>query len=438
MSAGGLLAILTAALAYDAMTRFPGPSALLPCIGAAAFIAANDGRMTSTGRLLSTRPIVFIGLISYSLYLWHWPAIAFINRVLPGQLDVVSSLSILVASLVVATLSWWLIERPFRRRTLLSNRRSVLQLGEISAIVALMLGGLIDATNGFTGRVPDAVLELAEQERNPKYRQPTTLEQLETGQLLQLGPAAEDATQVRFVLWGDSHAMAIAPEIDQLSLQHGVSGLASLRGGTPPMLGVWVDHPKIGRRPLAYNRAVVDFVVEHDIRNVIVAGRWHKYLFGDDGDPLEGIVVGEKATRATSLGARQAFEQAIRGTVRALNAAGVHVFLLRQVPDHRVDIPRELADRLWREMHLEGIGISRLDYERDQQTIGTIFNRLETSGVTIIDPSELLFDADGQPILMQGGQSLYLDEDHVSDAGAHFLRPVIEPLIQAIKAQGNW
>ena len=77
LSATGLLAILIPGFTYTGSVPFPGASALVPCAGAAFIIAAGETGSSIVGRLLSLKPIVFIGLISYSLYLWHWPIILF-------------------------------------------------------------------------------------------------------------------------------------------------------------------------------------------------------------------------------------------------------------------------------------------------------------------------------------------------------------------------
>src|SRR3546814_6295705 len=72
--------IALAVFAYDAATPFPGAAALLPCLGTALVIHAGTGAETRVARLLSQRWLVFIGLISYSLYLWHWPLLAFLRQ----------------------------------------------------------------------------------------------------------------------------------------------------------------------------------------------------------------------------------------------------------------------------------------------------------------------------------------------------------------------
>jgi peptidoglycan/LPS O-acetylase OafA/YrhL len=73
----GLSLIVFSMLFFDESTRFPGLSALLPCFGAALLILSGAGKNTNVSKVLSVKPFVFIGLISYSLYLWHWPIISF-------------------------------------------------------------------------------------------------------------------------------------------------------------------------------------------------------------------------------------------------------------------------------------------------------------------------------------------------------------------------
>ena len=101
------LLIVIPALSYTAATPFPGLAALPPCLGAALIIAGGEYGTSLVGRLLSLRPVVFLGLISYSLYLWHWPVLAFQNIAamvsnLP-EYDRRLKLLLLVISLVLGT-----------------------------------------------------------------------------------------------------------------------------------------------------------------------------------------------------------------------------------------------------------------------------------------------------------------------------------------------
>ena len=117
LSAVGLLAILVCGFTYTSRVPFPGAAALVPCLGAAFIIAAGQTGTSLVGRLLSLKPVVFIGLISYSLYLWHWPIILFQHLSMHQPRDASNHTikgTILIVSLVIATVSWRFIETPFR------------------------------------------------------------------------------------------------------------------------------------------------------------------------------------------------------------------------------------------------------------------------------------------------------------------------------------
>jgi len=73
----GLALIFCAGYFFSAATPFPGAAALSPCLGAALIIAAGRSGPSLVGQCLSFTPLVFVGMISYSLYLWHWPMIVF-------------------------------------------------------------------------------------------------------------------------------------------------------------------------------------------------------------------------------------------------------------------------------------------------------------------------------------------------------------------------
>jgi peptidoglycan/LPS O-acetylase OafA/YrhL len=116
----GLAMIAVAVFAYDRHTVFPGVTALLPVLGAAALIHCAPG--TVAGRLLATRPLVAVGLISYSLYLCHWPLIVFVEYAQDARLSGWQSLAVILAAFAIATLSWWFVERPFRDRSRFGRR----------------------------------------------------------------------------------------------------------------------------------------------------------------------------------------------------------------------------------------------------------------------------------------------------------------------------
>ena len=125
LAAAGLGMIAYAVFTYTEATPFPGAAALLPTIGAALLIYVGRDHRTFASALLSARPIVAIGIISYSLYLVHWPIAVFTRHYLLREPDLIHILFIVLASVVLAVFSWQFIESPFRRPAA-PVRRSVL------------------------------------------------------------------------------------------------------------------------------------------------------------------------------------------------------------------------------------------------------------------------------------------------------------------------
>ncbi|TDD98819.1 acyltransferase family protein, partial [Jiangella asiatica] len=134
----GLGAIAVAALTYDATTAFPGHTALLPTLGAAAVIAAGTTtHRTSPGALLGTAPMRFIGGLSYSLYLWHWPLLMAATAGW-GGLSTAQGLLVVTASIVPAWLTHRLVEAPIHHaRALATHPARAFAVGALATAVAL-------------------------------------------------------------------------------------------------------------------------------------------------------------------------------------------------------------------------------------------------------------------------------------------------------------
>jgi peptidoglycan/LPS O-acetylase OafA/YrhL len=115
MRTAGLAAILLAAFAYSTETVFPGYAALLPTLGCALVIAAGThGDASGISRLLAASPAQYLGGISYSVYLWHWPMVVFAGQYAPDGADLPLGLTIIAATIAIAHLSTRFVEDPIR------------------------------------------------------------------------------------------------------------------------------------------------------------------------------------------------------------------------------------------------------------------------------------------------------------------------------------
>ena len=156
----GLVAIGVAAVYYNEHTAFPGYAAALPVLGAAAVIAAGEGRSrSSAGQLLSTRPARFIGDISYALYLWHWPLIVIaLGMFNETELSFGTAVALGALSILLAWLTKITVEDPIRMRGLLSTGRTAL---------AFALSGII-VVSGTAWGINSHVQQIRSVEFNPE------------------------------------------------------------------------------------------------------------------------------------------------------------------------------------------------------------------------------------------------------------------------------
>ena len=148
----GMGLILVAVFGYDNSTPFPGAAALLPVLGVVALIWANEHQSTWVGRVLSTRLMVGLGLISYSWYLWHWPVFVFGSYAGAQEFGPVLTGGLIALTLILGYLSWRFVETPFRERRILAGRRQILVAAGLGILVLGLAGQALRWTDGLHHR----------------------------------------------------------------------------------------------------------------------------------------------------------------------------------------------------------------------------------------------------------------------------------------------
>jgi peptidoglycan/LPS O-acetylase OafA/YrhL len=156
ISGGGLLLVAGSAMTLSAATPFPGLAALTPCLGAAALIAAPQFGPSLVTRALSLPPVVFVGLISYSVYLWHWPIVSFLRY---SDIPITRAVAagIVAGSLVIGYVSWRLLEKGFRG-VLERHPLGALPLAAAGLAVAVAGPLYVHLKDGLPERFPYALL----------------------------------------------------------------------------------------------------------------------------------------------------------------------------------------------------------------------------------------------------------------------------------------
>jgi peptidoglycan/LPS O-acetylase OafA/YrhL len=274
----GIVLIFAAGMLFTTATPFPGVAALAPCLGAALVIAAGQSGASFVGRVLSLKPLVFVGLISYSLYLWHWPVIVFHGLgALPmnGVSDRVAKMIVLVVSFALATASWKFIEVPFRSGRLKLTGASVFKFGFGGVGVVSTIGVVMLASHGMPSRYPPSAVKVAsymDQKWTDEYRTGSCFISSEFSfkDFRSAVCMREDSSRKNFLLIGDSHAAQLWYGLS--TTLDGVNVMQATASGCRPTVEQTFFSEDRCRRLMDY--VFSEFLPSHHVDALLIAGRW--------------------------------------------------------------------------------------------------------------------------------------------------------------------
>jgi peptidoglycan/LPS O-acetylase OafA/YrhL len=268
----GLLLIAAAAGMLDTSSAFPGWWALLPVAGGALLLSAPAAWACRT--LLASPPLVWIGLISYPLYLWHWPLLVLFGIIKFGSLTLLERELIVVLSALLAWLTYWLVESPFR-----FGRPSPLKIAALCAGMVLIsaAGGVVVAGRGFDSRLPAEIREMADvRTDSSKWRVHECL--LDLGHEMTFADSCVDRDRRPLLLvWGDSTAGALLPGLRKAQ-QTRTFGIAQFTSSSCiPALNTDVAGTPNCR---AINDKILSLAREIRPDIVLLHSTWDRYLDG--------------------------------------------------------------------------------------------------------------------------------------------------------------
>jgi hypothetical protein len=436
LGAGGVCLILWSVLTYSVHTPFPGAHALVPCLGAAFIIYSGSLHRTMIARLLSVRILMFIGAISYSLYLWHWPMLGMTKYYLMRGITVPEASLVLLACVAVAFPSWRYVEMPFRRGGILGNVRpqSLFVAAAGTMALSIMVGVIIHVSNGWPQRLPADVSSLAMGALDTAARRTPcnsiTPDEIADGRACEIGSAVPGAGP-SFAVLGDSIGTSLLPAVDSVAAEHGRKGVNLTRGGCYPLVGIsqYSDPPEHRRACMEFVKASVDYIKAHPtIASIIVVGRWTSAAEGSRfGANMvrDWYIVDDESPSAGYAENRNVF---VRGLTRVVDAFhGRKVFVVASVPEQKVDVPRvaALARYLGRDVTLD---LDRNEFDRRQQFVSAALTELSDKlGFVILDLGRS-FCTPSRCVATRGDISLYSDDNHLSRYGALSVKRVFEPV----------
>ena len=290
----------------------------LASVGAVLVIASSEHGISWVGRLLSLRPIVFIGLISYSLYLWHWPLIVFQRT--DGLLGVsgeMTKLALIVVSIGIAWLSWKYVEMPFRSRARGASRALVFGTASVAMASVAVLCGLALVGGGAPFRFPQRVVAIAAYlayDPSAAFRTghcylSTNRQQLDVPICMTPDPARPN-----YLLVGDSHAahlwFGLASAMPAVNIMQ-----ATASACRPAVMPIALLDTRACPRLMQF--VFDDFLVNNKVDKVLLAASWK-----DEDIPL------------------------LAGTLDTLRSRGLDVTVLGPIVEYDSALPRLLADQI--------------------------------------------------------------------------------------------
>lgn len=435
--AGALLLFPT--IFYSKATLFPGPLALPPCLGAAIFIWAGieRGNKTWIARILSCKPCVWLGLVSYPLYLWHWPVYTLAKYVLGREgLELWETGCVFVLSIILAVGTYRLIEHPFRMKKIFSTPKSIYAGGGVILAFTLGIGLLGSTTQGFAHRFPEAVAKLCDFPATRLFNKGD----MPPDAIIQSGgiPLGAKDRSPDFIVCGDSHAGAVADVLDSLAQKHSISG--RLLRVHPPLLGATSLASPEGNN----FSALLAYIKQHNIKYILLVARWSIYSEGlEPGEFPEkhiGVpqIMHDGKTVRDLQQARQLVRDAFLKTVDALTRNGVHVVIMREVPRISSHHPcSKLGQMMLWGQDYQNFGVNVTVYRERMAFLDEMFRGLMKKypgEVTILDPEGYLCQEDGlcRALNKETRQCMWKDDDHVSYYGATTLSPLFESFLSKV------
>lgn len=441
----GIAMIIGAILWIDPTRGFPGWQAIFPVFGT-VLILANGRHNNPVNRALSLRIPVFIGMISYSLYLWHWPVLTLSTYWRDGYSGAIESAAWLGLAVVLSVLTWRFIERPMRHMDGPRGWRILVGLAT-PTIIMLAIGAAAYIKNGAPGRfAPNVRIHI---DASADFLQDwSRCEIAPNGPFagIEICPIGPDGPP-RVLIWGDSHVRAFKEGLEQAAFETDTPGLLIWHAGCPPLFNIKkresaatrAQDTKCHTDTAQIRKGVAQL---ESVERVLLIGRWAYYANGA-GVGLDAHNTIELSGPHDENNAANAdiFAHATVATVAELLNYFKEVHVLRQAPeipnyDSR-NTARHLAHGRTSNAQNTKFSVSRTALPARTALSETPWRALAKNGVIKwIDPYPMMCSADKCGAIHDtklGIQGWYFDNNHITNAASRVLRGLFVPFLTGAK-----
>ena len=420
------LGLIVASAIFCNHAHYPGFWALGPVAGSVMIIAGGP-RAWINRRILSLGPVVFIGLISYSLYLWHWPLLTF-PRIAIGPLSIGARVGAIALSVFFAVLSYRFVELPFRRRPANAATSRILAL---PAVCVLALALIAFANVGQTlpvwslTRGESRIIRAVNAWDYPNK----SWKQLKAEGRRFYAMTSSQKGEALFI--GDSDVEQYAPRVAELirrEPQHALTAVFATEAGCPPIPGV----ERREHEACDYMTAAMAYARQSNVKAIAISARWSVCL--DDNDNCYYTDPGpwrRKPLRSDS--AKHAFDR-LETFLKELSESNKKVYLILSIPTGRSLDPQNLFKRSAFSIKIGNTGgVSKAALLAEYAPFRSELRRVaQESGAVVIDPMVILCSGDKCPAIAPDGEAMYRNSTHLSPYFARAHATFIDPVVLSI------
>ena len=401
----GLIMIFASAMVFTRASVFPGMNALLPSFGTALVIYAGANPGLFVTRVLSSRPLVVMGLASYSLYLWHWPILAFL-RYVRIQLTPFVATAAICLSIGLALISWKFVELPFRGSIVFPFKRSLMRFVAIPACAAAIFATVVLVSDGLPQRFSPEIREVvASYSGEVDLSRDCSIRDQDEGDITFQSLVDKCSfgygknTSPQLLLMGDSHANHIKPFIETLAIDAGIGGVYHVQGGCSVEYGFTLSDriDRAERSCIERNDTLLKMAGR--FRYVVLASNW-------------SLIYGESD-----------FKKSLAKTVERVIDAGATPVVVKDVPSSHRDLSRcILFERLGWMSARQSCDIPLRDFMAVQGVVDRAIDEIQEKEMrlVVIDPKEILCDGDSC-VTSIGNTALYRDSNHLNSVASSLL-----------------
>ena len=407
LSITGLALILFSAFTLNEHSSFPGYNALYPVIGTVFLIISSKGIVNS---FLSIKPIVYLGAISYSLYLWHWPILVF-ARYTAIDMTLSTQLISIILTFILSVFSYHFVEQKFRFSASHSFKAAFIKMYVIPTCFFIIIATIGISMNGFPERFSkeithqEAALHTFANESRKGCHSSLRERAILPSDACAFATPLEESNG-NFFIFGDSHANHLVPFFEALAIEESTTGIDYTFDRCLPIFNLdWGSNPYKANECKKRNNQARDYIQSNRFDYVVLAASW-------PGITTKRIFDQVRITSPDKV--KELFSRKLIETLEIITKTGATPIIAYDTPTLKGKSPNCTIKKALYNSSLV-CSITPNDNDLLREVVGSIKNRFP-----------LLIEIDVQKIMCQkstcsmelNGVPLFRDEDHLNEIGA--------------------